>query len=96
MTGLDILDSIRHWPPHVVFSDSPLSYLAESYGGQAYRYHVGMSSQETVSDPNTIEYQVIEPGGRLIGNVICSDTFGVDIILDNYINKAPESDRGEE
>jgi len=38
-----ILDSLKHWSPHVVFSDSPISYLAESYGGQAYRFNLGMN-----------------------------------------------------
>ena len=31
-TGRDILDRIPHHSPHVVFDDSPLSYLSEGHG----------------------------------------------------------------
>ena len=45
-----------------------------------------MDNSIECEDPTTICYQVLVPGGRLIGKIECSDAFGVDLLLENFIN----------
>ena len=89
-TGLQIIDEMEHISPHVVFDDSPISYLQDGgFAGLGHRFFEGQGRDGSVEcyDPSKLTYQVITIGGRLIGKIDCSDVFGVDIDLDKFIER---------
>ena len=38
---MDILKKIQHYPPMIVFEDSPISYLSEIGKGLGFQYNQG-------------------------------------------------------
>lgn len=84
------MDELEHLSPHVVFDDSPISYLQDGgFAGLGHRFFEGQGKDGSVQcyDPSKITFQVITFGGRLIGKIDCSDVFGVDIDLDKFLNR---------
>lgn len=87
-TGRDIIEEMDHISPHVVFDDSPLSYLQDGgFAGLGQRFQEGMGIDHSVQcyDPTNLTYHVITIGGCLIGKIECSDAFGVDVQIDKFI-----------
>ena len=39
---------------------------------------------------------MITPGGKLIGEIVCSDSFGVDIIMDKFFEKMEALDHDDD
>jgi len=92
-----IIMSMRHIAPPVLYSTSPLSYCAAGAANLFYEGE-GESRNDECDDPSMIIYWIIESineeqssheheheaGCRLIGFIPCSDSFGVDLMLDNY------------
>ena len=82
-----ILASVKKVTPHIVFDDAPLCYLAPGSRntGQMFAEALGHDlSMDNWFDPHGLTYQIVTPGGRLIGELICSDSFGVDLILEDF------------
>jgi hypothetical protein len=82
-----MLYQMKHQTPHIVFDEAPLSYLLEGRG-MHYNQARGMDHSVKCEDPSTICYHVIIPGGRLIGKIECSDTFGVDLHMKKYLKQS--------
>ena len=92
-----IIMSMRHIAPPVLYSTSPLSYCASGAANLFYEGE-GESRNDECDDPSMIIYWIIESineeyaahdhdheaGCRLVGFIPCSDSFGVDLMLDNY------------
>lgn len=56
----EILSSMRHISPHVIFEDAPISYMAE---GQAQTFYQGEGEDTTgkTNDPSVIIYYIVRP-----------------------------------
>lgn len=110
----EILTSMRHIPPHVIYQEAPISYMAE---GQANKFFEGEgeNTNDQCEDPSVIIYYIVQVvefdeeerfeafksscpspilhhghmhqhkyGCKLVGMIPCSDSFGVDLILERY------------
>jgi hypothetical protein len=110
-----VILQIRHIAPPVLYSNSPLSYIA-SGAAESFYQGEGEATNDGCDDPSVIVYWIVETtlqevedvpprmlitnvqdeieldsgepnfiyGNKLIGYLPCSDSFGVDLILENY------------
>jgi hypothetical protein len=55
----EILDSVRHIAPHVVFQDAPISYM---FLGQAGKFYQGEGEDTNAKndDPSVLMYYVVK------------------------------------
>ena len=60
MASREILDSVRHIAPHVVFQDAPVSYM---FAGQAGKFYQGEGEDTTADndDPSVLVYYIVKP-----------------------------------
>lgn len=56
----EILDSVRHIPPHVVFYDAPISYMFLGQAGKFYQGE-GENTNAANDDPSRLMYYVVKP-----------------------------------
>ena len=85
-----VFDCLNRVSPYIIFDDSPLHYLSDAKHDSAHKFATAMGMDQSIQwyDPHTITYQVITPGGKLIGALSCSDSFGVDLMMDRLFEKA--------
>lgn len=85
-----MLSKMQKVSPCVVFEDSPIAYLSlgQQDAGHRLSMVLGMDTSVGTCDQHTITYRVLSPGGKLVGEIQSSDSFGVELILDDFFEAA--------